>query len=276
MTAEASTIGTSVTRRAGGYAPAALAAAGVALQLAYPLLTGATRDRVTVAIVVVFAATALWHAGRTRGAGFAVGLFLLTAGLGFAFEQLGVHTGVPFGDYSYRPGLGPSWFGVPPLVALAWLMLAWPAALAARVLVRGRVRRVLVGAWALAATDLFLDPQMVRAGYWHWASTSPHLPGVDGVPLSNYAGWLLAALLISVALQALLDGHGVDNSQGVDNGQEGCGSDRLPLLVYCWLCVGWTVALALFLDLPYAAGWGAAATAVIVVPLVARLRDGTA
>src|SRR5579875_1241451 len=155
--------------RAGGVARgdvllAALAAVVVALQISYPLLHGVVRMRMSVLIVCVFALTCLAHAVLTRGVAAAARILAVTAGLGFAFEVLGVGTGVPFGAYAYSGGLGPQLFGVPLVVALAWTMLAWPAAVAARRLVRGRLARVVVGAWALAAADLFLDPQLVAVG----------------------------------------------------------------------------------------------------------------
>ncbi len=58
---------------------------------------------------------------------------------------------------------------------------------------RSLVVAVTAGA-ALAAWDVFLDPQMVDAGHWTWADPSPGLPGVAHVPLTNFAGWLLVAV----------------------------------------------------------------------------------
>lgn len=234
-------------------APALLAAAVVGLQIAYPLAGGAARDRLTVLIVAGLAATCLLHAALTRGLPTAVALLLVTAAPGYAVEVLGVHTGFPFGRYTYGPGLGPKPFGAPLIVALAWTMLGWPAAIAARRLVRSPAARIAVGAWALAAADLFLDPQQVRAGYWTWRFPVPHLPGVPDVPLTNYAGWLLVALLMSAALQAIV---------GDDDG-----ADTVMIAMYLWLYIGWIVALVAFLHLAAAAGWGAVGMGAVAVPL---------
>lgn len=241
--------------------PAALAGAVVLLQIAYPLSDGAARDRLTVLTVVVFAATCLVHAALTRGTGRAGRLLLVTAVPGFAVEALGVRTGVPFGDYAYSHRLGPLVLDTPVVVALAWTMLAWPAALAARRLVAGPVARVLVGAWALAGCDLFLDPQLVAAGGWHWSDPSPHLPGVPAVPLTNYAGWLVVAIAMSWAVQRVAAA-----------GPATAGDDLVPTVLYLWLYVGWTIALFAFLDLRGAAVWGAIGMGPVALPLARTMR----
>jgi putative membrane protein len=234
--------------------PALLAASAVVLQIAYPLTHGVARDRLTVWIVVVLAAACVLQAATSRGPAIAVGLLAVTAVPGFAVEVLGVHTGIPFGSYNYGSSLGDRVLGVPPVIALAWTMLAWPAAIAARRLVRGPVARVVVGAWALASADLFLDPQMVAADRWTWHAPAPHLPGVPDVPLTDYAGWLAVALILSVAVQALLN-----RAPDAD--------DTVPIALYLWLYAGWIVALAAFLDLGAAAAWGGLGMGVVAVPL---------
>lgn len=237
-------------------APALLAAAVVSLQIAYPLVHGGAREHLTVVIVAVLAATCVCHAAVTRGAHTAVGLLLVTAVPGYAVEVLGVRTGVPFGSYAYSTSLGPRVFGAPLLIGLAWTMLAWPASVAARRLVRGRATRVLVGAWALAVTDVFLDPQLVSSGAWAWRFPSPHLPGVPTVPLTNFAGWLAVAVVLSAAVQTLV-GAGDRN-------------DSVPIALYLWLYAGWVVAEGAFLGLAGAAGWGALAMGTVAVPLAVR------
>lgn len=235
--------------------PVILAVTVVAVQIAYPLVDGSLRDTLTIAIVVLFAATAVAHATSTRGLPTGLAVLVFTAVPGFVAEVIGVRSGVPFGGYSYRDSLGPQVLDVPVVVSLAWTMLAWPAAVAARHLVAGFAPRVLLGAWALTTADLFLDPQMVAAGHWHWHDPSPSLPGVPDVPLTNYAGWAVVALVLSLLLQVLLR-----------NGTDGF-DDRVPLYLYLWLWLGWAVALGVFLDLPAAAAWGALGMGTVGVPL---------
>ena len=236
-----------------GTVPAVYGVAVLA-QIAYPLTSGGARDTLTVAIVLVVAGAALLHAYLSRGALALAVLSAVTVVGGFAVEVVGVHTGVPFGRYEYGDTLGAKLLGVPLVIAFAWPMLAWPAAVAARRLCRTFPVRVVVGAWALAAWDVFLDPQMVAAGHWTWADPTPHLPGVSNVPLSDFGGWLLVSLAISYALQSVLL-----RLPDAD--------DRWPLAFYVWTWASSVLALAAFLALPAAALWGGLAMGVVAVPL---------
>ena len=241
--------------------PLALTALTVAGQIAYPLTHGPTRDRLTIAIVMLGGLAAVTHAATTRGPRTAAWLVLSTSVLGFVVEVLGVHTGLPFGRYAYASSLGWRALGVPLVIGLAWTMLAWPAALVAQRLVTGRFARIVVGAWALASWDLFLDPQMVSAHHWSWASSRVHLPGVPQVPVTNYLGWLLVASLVSLCLQAVL-------RTAPD------GDDRVPFGFYLWTFASSVLALGLLLGLGAAACWGALAMGAVAVPLAVTLWRG--
>lgn len=119
----------------------------------------------------------------------------MVVGLTWAIEFVGSTTGLPFGRYSYTEVLQPQLGHVPLLIPLAWLMML-PPAWAAAYLANGRRtgwRFVLFSALALTAWDLFIDPQMVRWGFWVWAE-----PGLYfGIPLLNFAGWALSGALIT-------------------------------------------------------------------------------
>ena len=231
----------------------------IAGQIAYPLVHGATRDRLTVAVVLLFAAASLAHAAGSRGVRIAVAVLAVTAVPGFAAEVLGVRTGVPFGTYKYADSLGVRLWGVPLVIAFAWTMFAWPAALVARRLARTYPARVVIGAWALASWDLFLDPQMVAAGHWHWRFPDPHLPGVDAVPLTNYLGWLLVAGVVSVGVQA------VAGVAGTATGRLG---DRWPYTLFVWTWLSSALALGAFLHLGAAAAWGFAGMGLVAMPFL--------
>jgi uncharacterized membrane protein len=183
-----------------------LAGTTVLSQIAYPLLTDTLRTEVTVASVLMFCAASVADATRVHGPRGAATLLVVAGGGGLLVEAVGVRTGVPFGTYSYTGDLGPDLFGVPVVVPLAWTMMAWPALVVGRTLAR-RAPVALVGGVALAAWDLFLDPQMVDARHWTWTHPQPALPLVPGVPLTNYAGWLLVAVVMIGVLDRLLAPH---------------------------------------------------------------------
>jgi putative membrane protein len=118
--------------------------------------------------------------------------------LGLAAEWTGIRTGFPFGPYRYTGLLRPAVATVPLVVPLAWAAMGLPGYAVGATVARTRAGRIAVGAVALTAWDLFLDPQMIRNGFWRWAHPGPY----QGVPLSNLAGWLL----VSAALMAVFGG----------------------------------------------------------------------
>ncbi|MCF6734032.1 carotenoid biosynthesis protein [Blastococcus sp. KM273129] len=251
--------------------PWALTAALIATAIAYPLASGASRDAVSWGIVLLGSALSVAHAGLGRGARTGMGVLVLVALVSIAFESVGVATGFPYGTYSYSDVLGPTLLGVPFLVPLAWLMMAWPSWLLGEVLarpVRADRRRPARIAWAaavFAAWDVVLDPQLVQAGYWTWAHPSPGLPGIDTVPLTNLAGWLLAGLVLMTLLDVLVERTARPPRTG----------PGAPLLALAWMTLGGALAHAGWLGLPGSAAWGAGlGTAVLAVLAVQHRRAG--
>jgi len=234
-------------------------AALIAAQIAYPLVDGPARAVAVVVTVAIGFALSVGHAAATRGARTALGLVAVFTGGGLAVEAVGVATGFPFGGYAYAGALGPRLFGVPLVVPLAWAWMAWPAWLAAARLTGGSVQRIGLAAVALAAWDLFLDPQMVAAGYWRWSGVGTHLPGVPGVPVLNYLGWFGVSLGL-MAIFATLGGRGPASPR-----------DPPILALYLWTYYSSVLAHAVFLGLPASAGWGALGMGLIAVPLTVRL-----
>ncbi|MEU5943276.1 carotenoid biosynthesis protein [Micromonospora sp. NPDC047548] len=233
----------------------------VLAQICYPLTTGTTRARLTVATVVLGYLLAVGHALVSRGPRTAAALVAVATGGGFAIEALGVATGFPFGSYDYSGQLGPKLAGVPLIIPLAWTWMAWPAWLAAVRLTSSGPGRITLAAAGLAAWDLFLDPQMVAEGYWVWRDATPALPGLPGIPVSNYLGWLLFAVLLASALRPLA-GPSVAVTDSRDD----------PMFaLYLWTYLSSVLAHAVFLDLPASALWGAVGMSVAAVPLAVTL-----
>jgi uncharacterized membrane protein len=238
--------------------------------IAYPLTEGgAVRDAVSWTIVLLGSTVSVVHAVVSRGARTGAGVLLLTAATAVVFESVGLATGVPYGEYTYSDELGPTLLGVPFLVPLAWLMMAWPSWLLAGRLARDvrparrRPVRVAVAAAVFAGWDVVLDPQMVQAGYWTWAHPQPSLPGIDTVPLTNLAGWLLAGLVLMALLDLLAARTALEPPRT---------GDGAPLLVLGWMTLGGAVAHAGWLGLPGSAVWGVLLAVPVLVALAVQAR----
>ncbi|GAA4960759.1 carotenoid biosynthesis protein [Actinoplanes utahensis] len=230
-------------------------------QICYPLTSGGVRAGLTVATVLIGVLLSVTHALLSRGVRAGVALVATATLGGFAVEAIGVATGFPFGTYDYSGQLGPKVLGVPLIIPLAWTWMAWPAWLAATRVARGRTARIVVAAAGLAAWDLFLDPQMVAEGYWRWHDPVPALPGVPGVPIGNYLGWLGFALLLMTAL-SFAAGSAFEERAG----------DGPMLALWLWTYGSSVLAHAVFLDLPASAAWGGVLMGAAVLPLLPRLR----
>jgi uncharacterized membrane protein len=242
--------------------PVALAALTVLLQIGYPLVSGGTRDALTVLTVVVFFLASATHALLHRGARWTALYLLVTTGTGLLAEAVGTATGVPFGQYDYAGTLGDKLLGVPVVIPLAWAMFAYPALLVGQRLARSTTGAALVGGVALASWDLFLDPQMVEAGHWRFTDVQVHLPGAPGIPLSNYLGWLLVAVVMIGVLQLL----GRTPRDGVS------ADDRVPAALFLWTYGSSVLANAVFFGRPAVAVVGGLGMGVVAVPYALSLR----
>jgi putative membrane protein len=191
-----------LAQRLVGVIPPAVTLAGM---IATPLVRRGGQARRMLSSVVVSglfattaaAATRRWGVARTGAAAGTI------AAATTAVEHVGTRTGLPFGRYAYSGSLRPTVAGVPAIVPLAWFAMAVPARETAHAALAARsnpATRIAVGAAALTAWDLFLDPQMVGEGFWRWARVGRY----RGIPVSNFAGWLLTAAGVMAVLEVVL------------------------------------------------------------------------
>jgi len=239
------------------YAVWLLVAAAIFVQITYPLIPEIWRTQVTVASVVVFFVAAIADATRVHSPVGAAVLVTVAGGGGLIAEAVGVATGRPFGHYAYTGTLGPELLGVPVVVPLAWVMMAWPALVVARTLVVRRSAVAAVGAVALTAWDVFLDPQMVSAGHWTWFDTSPGLPLIPGIPLTNYLGWLLVSLVIMAILDRALPREDAPSAPAA--------------ALYLWVYFSSVMGHAVFFNLPGSAITGAVIMGAVALPFAVAL-----
>ena len=143
-----------------------------------------------------------------RRAATGVGLLVCYA---YAVEFVGVHTGVPYGEFFYGVDLGPTVAGVPLGLPVFFVPLVMNGYLLCLLLLGDRARVAAVRLLTVIATvvtmDVVLDPGAVALGFWVY----PDGGAFYDVPLSNYAGWVLSA---SVAVLAL--DWGYDHNALVD------------------------------------------------------------
>jgi putative membrane protein len=165
------------------------------------------------AVLWVGGVLSAWLGVEREDAGRLASLFLLTAALvvllgegtgrgaaslacvallGFAVEALGVRFGLPFGRYVYTDALQPQMLGVPFVMGPAWMVLVAFAQDATGRLRMSGWKATVLAALLTTATDLVIDPLAAnRLGYWRWAEGGSYY----GVPLNNFAGWFLTALV---------------------------------------------------------------------------------
>lgn len=119
----------------------------------------------------------------------------------YAIESVGVATGFPYGVFFYDDALGPRLFGlVPYLLPVTYVPLVIGAVAAARP--GGHIAPcIFVSALLLVAVDAVLDPGATALGFWIWPEGGPYY----GVPLSNFAGWLLSGAISATLLLSI--GH---------------------------------------------------------------------
>jgi lycopene beta-cyclase len=187
---------------------------------------------ITVLLLVAAVLVILRHSWSRRQLLYLIAIVLPMT---WAIEWVGSRTGFPFGAYHYTDLLQPQLLHVPLLIPFAWLMMLPPAwAIGDLLAPKHRILRAIYSALAFTAWDLFLDPQMVDWGLWQWEVPG----GYFGIPYANFAGWFVAAFLITLCVNPY----------------------RLPLFpllgIYIATWILQTIGLAFFWKLPGPAIYG--------------------
>src|SRR5215204_583899 len=137
---------------------------------------------------------------RYLGARRAALSLLALSAFGYAVEATGVATGLPYGSFYYGDSLGPKLLGlVPYLLPVSYLPLVIGAVAAARPGSGNRALWIIRSSLLLTLMDGVLDPGATALGFWVWPEGGANY----GVPLSNYAGWLLSGTLAAALLLAV-------------------------------------------------------------------------
>jgi len=173
----------------------------------------------------VYLLLATWHLGAGRALTFLVLGYLVS----WAAELCSINFGFPFGEYIYIPATRDRelWVaGVPFMDSLSYVFLAYASyALALVALGPGRWegrgfhleedpaflgswRPLLLGAVLMVTLDIVIDPVALRGYRWFLGQIYGYPePGVYfGIPLANFGGWFLVALILIRLLQYLATG----------------------------------------------------------------------
>ena len=163
------------------------------------------------ALAAIGILAALSHAVLFYGWKDALALFAICVAVTFVMENLGATTGWPFGYYHFEVGanlphvvvipaiVGPLWFG---MGYFSWHVASVLLGVPARPSGRFEVFALPpVAAFVMTQWDVVMEPaEATIAKAWIWHDGGVHF----GVPLSNYAGWLLTTWLFYQAFAIYL------------------------------------------------------------------------
>jgi putative membrane protein len=113
---------------------------------------------------------------------------LLTLLAGYFVEVAGVHTGIIFGNYQYGKALGFKIWEVPLLIGLNWLVLVYCSGVITHQLPVPVFVKIFIGAFLMVLLDYLIEPIAIKHDWWSWQATD--------VPLQNYMGWFVSALVL--------------------------------------------------------------------------------
>jgi putative membrane protein len=155
--------------------------------LQHPLARPLFQQLIAFNLLVTAAIVFYFHTDYNRA-------FLLFCAITFLFgyfiEVIGVKTGIIFGSYSYGASLGYKWLNVPLLIGLNWLVLIYCSNMIADKLPVPIWLKSCAGACLMVGLDYFIEPMAIQYDLWSWEG--------DRVPLSNYIGWFIASLILSI------------------------------------------------------------------------------
>lgn len=128
-------------------------------------------------------------------------LILILGVYAIVLETIAIITGFPYSGFHYTGIIGLKLLGYTPFtVPFAWLPIFLGCAYLAKESVDGLPGFLLLTAFLAVLCDMVIDPMAVALRFWVWDN-----PGIFyGVPLQNFAGWLLTGFLAALILLAVL------------------------------------------------------------------------
>jgi len=147
----------------------------------------------------------LFHAWYMIGWKKTLVFFVVTAGVSWGYEQVGVETGLIYGDYHYTDYLGYKMGHVPIIIPLAWFMMIYPSYIIANMIFskkpllnENKISQIIVlsllSAIVMTAWDFVIDPYLSgpTVNAWVWERGGAYF----GIPIHNFFGWILTTFSI--------------------------------------------------------------------------------
>jgi uncharacterized membrane protein len=163
-------------------------------------------DRVPSLLIVIFhvippAFFAVIHGARIYRLRGSLLFTSLCLGVGTFFESVSLRTGFPFGHYRFTELMGPQLFGLPILLALAYVGMGYLSWILGMVIIEcqdkplsGRkiVQLPLAASFIMTVWDISMDPVWADIDHaWVWRDGGLYY----GVPISNFLGWFLTVYI---------------------------------------------------------------------------------
>jgi len=147
----------------------------------------------------------LFHAWYFLGWRKTLVFFVITAGVSWGFEEVGVQTGLIYGNYSYTDYLGQKIGHVPVIIPLAWFMMIYPSYVIANVIYSKKpflqnikISKIILisilSAGIMTAWDSVIDPYLSgdTVNAWVWQDGGAYF----GIPIHNFLGWMVTTFTI--------------------------------------------------------------------------------
>lgn len=117
-----------------------------------------------------------------------IGFLAFCFSVGIIVEQIGVHTGLLFGDYQYGENLGFKWLDVPLIIGLNWGILVVISASIVHRFHISNLFKILLASFLMVFLDFLMEPVASDLDFWSWKN--------DLIPIFNFVCWFFISFLL--------------------------------------------------------------------------------
>lgn len=149
---------------------------------------------ISVIFLILFALPSIKALIDSLGLRKGMTLYLILGIFAICIETLGLLTGFPYGQFEYHATLGGKIAGIIPWT----IIFAYPPLVIGSYAVAQKFSypKILTTTLLLLGIDLVIDPGAVSTNMWSFQNPGYYY----GVPLTNFAGWLLSGSLAATII----------------------------------------------------------------------------